>query len=246
MPRLPGPAEQPASLWVDRSARRCSRPLGVCSARPSTKDAMDEGSRRGGRARGGHGGSCMHAVDAAHASHGSWAATPEGGEIQGSSADRGTQRARAQVTAERAPAMPRERGSSADVRRGDHRQGVHAGMLHGYDAADQTGRPCSADAVDALHPSHAAGGMAVRDHAGHDKHEGHSVGMFRDSLWISLALIMPTLIWCHMLQSAFGNTAPMFPARTRSRRRWARRRCRTAACRSCKVPCARSETGCLA
>ena len=48
-------------------------------------------------------------------------------------------------------------------------------------------------------------------HAGHDKHAGHSVAMFRDRFWITLALTIPTLIWGHMLQRAFGFMAPMFP-----------------------------------
>jgi P-type Cu2+ transporter len=48
-------------------------------------------------------------------------------------------------------------------------------------------------------------------HAGHDKHAGHSVAMFRDRFWISLALTVPTLIWGHMLESAVGLHAPQFP-----------------------------------
>ena len=48
-------------------------------------------------------------------------------------------------------------------------------------------------------------------HAAHDKHAGHSVAMFRDKFWISLLLTLPTLVWGHMLQRAFGYTAPHFP-----------------------------------
>ena len=48
-------------------------------------------------------------------------------------------------------------------------------------------------------------------HQGHDKHAGHSVAMFRDRFWISFALTIPTLVWGHMLQRAFGYHAPMFP-----------------------------------
>ncbi len=44
----------------------------------------------------------------------------------------------------------------------------------------------------------------------HDKHAGHSVAMFRDKSWITLALSIPTLIWGHMLQDAFGFMAPHF------------------------------------
>ena len=49
---------------------------------------------------------------------------------------------------------------------------------------------------------------------GHGKHAGHSVAMFRDKFWISLALTIPTLVWGHMLQTALGYTAPSFPGVT--------------------------------
>jgi Cu2+-exporting ATPase len=52
---------------------------------------------------------------------------------------------------------------------------------------------------------------ALAEHAGHDKHAGHSVAMFRDKFWVSLLLTLPTLVWGHMLQRAFGYTAPHFP-----------------------------------
>src|SRR5436305_7399724 len=62
------------------------------------------------------------------------------------------------------------------------------------------------DAHDGMSPSDRG-----HSHAGHDKHAGHSVAMFRDKFWISLALTIPTLVWGHMLQRAFGYHAPMFP-----------------------------------
>ncbi|HET6837514.1 MAG TPA: heavy metal translocating P-type ATPase, partial [Gemmatimonadales bacterium] len=68
----------------------------------------------------------------------------------------------------------------------------HAGMDHGVH--DRT-------------PS----GIGHAGHAGHDKHAGHSVAMFRDKFWISLLLTIPTLIWGHMLQRAFGYTSPAVP-----------------------------------
>lgn len=49
------------------------------------------------------------------------------------------------------------------------------------------------------------------EHAGHDKHAGHSVEMFRDRFWLSLALTIPALVWEPMLQDWFGYTAPHFP-----------------------------------
>jgi Cu2+-exporting ATPase len=48
-------------------------------------------------------------------------------------------------------------------------------------------------------------------HAGHDKHAGHSVAMFRDKFWLSLLLTIPTLVWGHMLPRALGYTPPPFP-----------------------------------
>lgn len=46
------------------------------------------------------------------------------------------------------------------------------------------------------------------EHAAHDKHAGHSIAMFQRRFWVSLALTLPTLVWGHMLQRAFGYTAP--------------------------------------
>ena len=47
-------------------------------------------------------------------------------------------------------------------------------------------------------------------HQEHDRHAGHSVAMFRDKFWVSFLLTLPTLVWGHMLQNAFGYHAPMF------------------------------------
>jgi len=45
----------------------------------------------------------------------------------------------------------------------------------------------------------------------HDRHAGHSVAMFRDKFWLSLALTIPILIWSADVQAWFGYTAPTFP-----------------------------------
>lgn len=47
-------------------------------------------------------------------------------------------------------------------------------------------------------------------HAGHDKHAGHSVAMFRNKFWLTLLLTIPTVIWSWMVQQWFGYTAPRF------------------------------------
>ena len=62
----------------------------------------------------------------------------------------------------------------------------------------------------AAHDAH-AGHDAHGGHGAHDKHAGHSVAMFRDKFWITLALTVPTVIWGHMLMSLTGWHAPRFP-----------------------------------
>ncbi|MGH7580720.1 MAG: heavy metal translocating P-type ATPase [Gemmatimonadales bacterium] len=62
--------------------------------------------------------------------------------------------------------------------------------------------------LDEHHPEHHGDGG---DHVAHDKHAGHSVAMFRDKFWLSLALTVPILIWGHMLPRAFGYAPPHLP-----------------------------------
>jgi P-type Cu2+ transporter len=59
------------------------------------------------------------------------------------------------------------------------------------------------------HGPHAGHGR--HEAGGHDKHAGHSVEMFRDRFWLTLALTVPTLIWSHELQAWLRYTAPVFP-----------------------------------
>ena len=64
------------------------------------------------------------------------------------------------------------------------------------------------------HPSHVeavAPGRQAPAHAGHDRHEGHSVEMFRRRFWMTLALTIPTLAWSPMIQHWLGFSAPDFP-----------------------------------
>jgi len=49
------------------------------------------------------------------------------------------------------------------------------------------------------------------EHAGHDKHAGHSVAMFRDKFWVSVVLTVITVVWSPMVQASLGFTAPLFP-----------------------------------
>src|SRR5712671_3711131 len=48
-------------------------------------------------------------------------------------------------------------------------------------------------------------------HGSHDRHAGHSVAMFRDKFWLSLALTIPVVFWSSDVQHWLGYTAPSFP-----------------------------------
>ena len=53
--------------------------------------------------------------------------------------------------------------------------------------------------------------IGVAAHSSHDQHAGHSVAMFRDKFWLSLALILPTVFWSDDLQHWLGYHAVSFP-----------------------------------
>lgn len=59
---------------------------------------------------------------------------------------------------------------------------------------------------------HPDDGSAQAEHGGaHDKHAGHSVAMFRDKFWLSLALTIPVVLLSHDIQTWFGYSIPMLP-----------------------------------
>ena len=66
---------------------------------------------------------------------------------------------------------------------------------------------------------HAAHGTGHTDHAeghgahggGHDRHAGHSVAMFRDKFWLSLALTIPIVVLSHDVQMWLGYEVPDIP-----------------------------------
>ncbi len=58
------------------------------------------------------------------------------------------------------------------------------------------------------HHPHPGAGTAA---AGHDRHAGHSVAMFRDRFWLSLLLTVPVIAWSRDPQMWLGYTAPAFP-----------------------------------
>ena len=79
---------------------------------------------------------------------------------------------------------------------------------HKHDVAERTEHV--EDAAGAAPPGghqHHASGAA----GGHDKHAGHSVAMFRDKFWLSLAMTIPVVLLSHDIQEWFGYSVPMFP-----------------------------------
>ncbi len=48
-------------------------------------------------------------------------------------------------------------------------------------------------------------------HHDHDRHEGHSPGMFRDRFWLSLLLTLPVVFWSAHIEGLLGYRAPRFP-----------------------------------
>jgi P-type Cu2+ transporter len=85
-------------------------------------------------------------------------------------------------------------------------QGHHADHV-----SDQTG-PAGAGAAGAMAPSGTPTMAAHGAHsAGHDRHEGHSVAMFRDKFWLSLALTIPVVILSPEVAEWLGYTIPDLP-----------------------------------
>nr|WP_261792450.1 copper-translocating P-type ATPase [Arthrobacter sp. PM3] len=60
---------------------------------------------------------------------------------------------------------------------------------------------------------HAAAGAAADDHMvhSHGQHAGHSVAMFRDRFWVSVALAVPVVFFSPMFADLLGYEPPAFP-----------------------------------
>jgi Cu2+-exporting ATPase len=85
------------------------------------------------------------------------------------------------------------------VKRMDHSQHQQRGVAERTEhLGEASGAPPAG-----THGDHSAGG--------HDKHAGHSVAMFRDKFWLSLALTIPVVLLSHDIQEWFGYSIPMFP-----------------------------------
>jgi len=63
--------------------------------------------------------------------------------------------------------------------------------------------------ADLANPHEGHGSAATR--AVHDRHAGHSVAMFRDKFWLTLAFTVPVVVWSADVQHWLHYTAPSFP-----------------------------------
>src|SRR4051795_9933247 len=82
---------------------------------------------------------------------------------------------------------------------------------HDHDLADPSEHlgQAAGDAPSTQHEHH---GMAPgAGHGGHDRHAGHSVAMFRDKFWLSLALTIPVVVLSQDIRRWFGYTLPAIP-----------------------------------
>jgi P-type Cu2+ transporter len=84
--------------------------------------------------------------------------------------------------------------------------------MKGRDAWPQHGNSHKGHAANDGHADHTdhRAAMQAAPH-GHDRHEGHSVAMFRDRFWLALALTIPVIFWSRDPQQWLGYTAPAFP-----------------------------------
>jgi Cu2+-exporting ATPase len=68
---------------------------------------------------------------------------------------------------------------------------------------------------DAEHPAMAAAherhGGGKTSGGGHDRHAGHTTGMFRARFWVSLVLSIPVVLYSDMIQMWLGFSMPRFP-----------------------------------
>src|SRR2546427_8680431 len=73
-------------------------------------------------------------------------------------------------------------------------------------AADGTAAPSRQDHDTSMSSTRSSQGES------HDRHAGHSVAMFRDKFWLSLALTVPVVLLSRDIRDWFGYTVPTFLA----------------------------------
>ncbi len=97
---------------------------------------------------------------------------------------------------------------SADLGAG---RGPDAGAGRPPDHGAQHGQASAHDGHATAHDEHQQTGPGASGHAGHDKHAGHSVAMFRDRFWLTLLLTIPVILLSDDIQTWFGYTLPSLP-----------------------------------
>src|SRR5215216_1803229 len=83
-----------------------------------------------------------------------------------------------------------------------------------HDGHEMTHRGYLADPHDIDHQATIEAERAALDHgthAGHDKHAGHSVEMFRSRFWITFLLSIPVVLYSPMVQEWLRFSMPTFP-----------------------------------
>jgi len=81
---------------------------------------------------------------------------------------------------------------------------------HDMTGHDMTGHDMSGGGHDMTGHDMSGGGHDMSG-AGHDRHEGHSVAMFRDKFWLTLALTVPVVLLSHDISTWFGYHLPAIP-----------------------------------
>src|SRR5215470_9423823 len=98
-------------------------------------------------------------------------------------------------------------GATSKCRFSDWFAGTGEGQPVGKCGRSQSSWPVSEFKMDhATHQAHGhvddphAGHKIAETHVSHDRHAGHSVAMFRDKFWLSLALTIPVVFWSSDVQ----------------------------------------------
>jgi len=86
---------------------------------------------------------------------------------------------------------------------------------HGHDMGERHAMPVGDHAGHDITAKHAIPARAQARHvmtgAGHDRHAGHSVAMFRDKFWLSLALTIPVVLLSSDVSTWLGYGLPAIP-----------------------------------
>lgn len=101
--------------------------------------------------------------------------------------------------------MPDARSDPHSARDGGTLQ--PGGHVHGSHSTHQRSPAVDSHIAADGHHEHGSHGPDHGEGA-HDKHAGHSVEMFRQKFWGTLALSIPTVVWSPMIQHWFGYEAP--------------------------------------